>query len=67
MTTSGPVKRSAIRNWVLGELGHGARVLVVKPRDYPAFLDAVNKATNEAEKLMLDAGVPVINDEGSSQ
>lgn len=63
MTTTGPVKRSAIRNWILGEMCNGARVIVVKPRDYPEFVKAVDTATNEATQMMLDAGVAVIDDE----
>jgi len=63
MTTTGPVKRSAIRNWILGEMCNNAKVIVVKPRDYPEFLKAVNTATNKATQMMLDAGVAVIDDE----
>lgn len=63
MTTTGPVKRSSIRNWVLGEMCNNAKVIVVKPRDYPEFLKAVNTATNKATQMMLDAGVAVIDDE----
>lgn len=64
MTTTGPVKRSSIRNWVLGEMCNNAKVIVVKQRDYPEFLKAVDNATNQATKIMLDAGIAVIDDEG---
>jgi len=63
MTTTGPVKRSAIRNWILGEMCNNAKVIIVKPRDYPEFVRAVDTATNEATQMMLDARVAVIDDE----
>lgn len=63
---STPVRRSAIRSWVIGERTGNARVIVVKPRDFPAWLASIEADMASVEAVLAQSGIPIDNDETGS-
>lgn len=62
-----PIKRSAIRNHVLGEMTNNARVIVVKPRDLKNWLALVERNITGIEEMLTRNGLAVENDETTKE
>lgn len=58
------IPRSAIRTWCIDELNNYAKVIIVKPRDFKAWLKNINDSVEKVDAFLTASGFTIINDEG---
>jgi hypothetical protein len=58
------IPRSKVRSWCIDEQSSHAKVIIVKPKDFKAWLDTINEMVRRVETYLTANGFTIINDEG---